>query len=603
VAFPDGFIDEVRRTADIVRLVSDHVGLKKMGQSWKGLCPFHDEKTPSFNVRQEPPLFHCFGCGEGGDVFKFVMLRERASFPEAVETVARRFGIPVPENRYEPGPDRKEKDELFAVMEAAAEHFTKVLWTSPGTKAREYLLGRGFKKETLERVRAGAAPDSWSDLLDGLRRRFPVAAILKAGLVLEKQGGGGHYDRFRNRAVFPIANEAGKVVAFGARSLDGSEPKYLNSPETPIYQKSRTLYGLSWAKEASRKEGRLVLMEGYLDVARALEGGTAEAVATCGTALTPAHARLIRRFTEKVVVNFDQDEAGQKAALKSLDLLASEGLDVSVVTLPAGHDPDSFVKAEGGKAYRERLEAALPWMEWLIRKAAAENDTKTPGGKAAYFEAILPSLSKVDSAVERSAWLTVVVEKGRLDGAAALSELKRALATGRAPLAAPVAPPVVRAKTLQPAEKYLLTLLLQEAAGVEEAMAELSDTHLEALASADVLRAAKTIQRRGQKITASALAAEVEEESARRLITEMAVSPAPTGNASPLACAREIQCWPLEARLEEIQKALRSSTGDELVLRQEQVQLRRQINDLSRPVAGAVNASAPDAPAAESRIV
>ncbi len=603
MAFPEGFIDEVRRTADIVRLVSDHVGLKKMGQSWKGLCPFHDEKTPSFNVRQEPPLFHCFGCGEGGDVFKFVMLRERASFPEAVETVARRFGIPVPENRYEPGPDRKEKDELFAVMEAAADHFTKVLWTPPGTKAREYLLGRGFKKETLERVRAGAAPDSWSDLLDGLRRRFPIAAIVKAGLVLEKQGGGGHYDRFRNRAVFPIANESGKVVAFGARSLDGSEPKYLNSPETPIYQKSRTLYGLAWAKEASRKENRLVLMEGYLDVARALEGGTGEAVATCGTALTPAHARLIRRFAEKVVVNFDQDEAGQKAALKSLDLLAGEGLAVSVVTLPAGHDPDSFVKAEGGKAYRDRLEAALPWMEWLIRKAAAENDTKTPGGKAAYFEAILPSLAKVESAVERSAWLSVVVEKGRLDGAAALSELKRALATGHVPVAVPAAPPVARAKALQPAEKYLLTLLLQECPGVDEAMAELGEAHLEALASADVLRAAKALQRRGQKITASALAAEVGDESAHRLITEMAVNPAPTGNASPLACAREIQCWPLEARLEEIQKALRSSTGDELTLRQEQVQLRRQINDLSRPVAGVVNAAVPDAPAAESRIV
>jgi DNA primase len=593
MAFPDGFIDEVRRTADIVRLVSDHVGLKKMGQSWKGLCPFHDEKTPSFNVRQEPPLFHCFGCGEGGDVFKFVMLRERASFPEAVETVARRFGIPVPENRYEPGPDRKERDELFAVMEAAAEHFTKVLWTSPGTKAREYLLGRGFKKETLERIRAGAAPDSWSDLLDGLRRRFPVAAILKAGLVLEKQAGGGHYDRFRNRAVFPIANESGKVVAFGARSLDGSEPKYLNSPETPIYQKSRTLYGLSWAKEASRKESRLVLMEGYLDVARALEGGTPEAIATCGTALTPAHARLIRRFAERVVVNFDQDEAGQKAAQKSLDLLASEGLTVSVVTLPGGHDPDSFVKAEGGRAYRERLDAALPWIEWLIRKAAAEHDTKTPLGKAGYFQAVLPSLARLESAVERSAWLQVVVEKGRLDGSAALGELKRALATGTAPvaLAAPAAPALRRPPTLQPAEKWLISLLLQEASGVDEALGELSEAQIEGLASAEVLKAAKALYRRGLKVTAAGLAAEVQDETARRLVTEMAVSPGPTGNATALDCAREIQCWPLEARLEDIQQALRSATGDELALRQEQVQLRRRINELCRPAAPVAGAS------------
>jgi DNA primase len=581
VAFPDGFIDEVRRTADIVRLVADHVGLKKMGNSWKGLCPFHDEKTPSFNVRSEPPLFHCFGCGEGGDVFKFVMLRERASFPEAVETVARRFGIPVPENRYEPGPDRKEKDELFAVMEAAAEHFTRVFWTGPGTRAREYLLGRGFKKETLERIRAGAAPDSWSDLLDALRRRFPIAAILKAGLVLEKQNGGGHYDRFRNRAIFPIANESGKVVAFGARCLDGSEPKYLNSPETPIYQKSRTLYGLSWAKEASRKENRLVLMEGYLDVARALEGGVGEAVATCGTALTPAHARLIRRFAEKVVVNFDQDEAGQKAALKSLDLLSSEGLAVSVVTLPAGHDPDSFVKAEGGKAYRERLDAALPWMEWLIRKAAAEHDTKTPLGKGAYFQAILPSLARLESAVERSAWLQLVVEKGRLDGAAALVELKRALATGAVPSTqAPVAPLPRRA--LQPAERWLISLLIQETPGAEEALGELAENEIEGLASAEVLKAARALHRRGQRVSAAELAAGVEDEATRRIVTEMAVAGAPTGNATPLACVREIQCWPLEARLDEIQKALRSSEGDELVLRQEQIQIRRKINELNR---------------------
>jgi DNA primase len=586
MAFPEGFIDEVRRTSDIVRLVSDHVGLKKMGNSWKGLCPFHDEKTPSFNVRSEPPLFHCFGCGEGGDVFKFVMLRERASFPEAVETVARRFGIAVPENRYEPGPDRKERDELLAVTEAAADHFTKNLWSGPGTKAREYLLGRGFKKETLELIRAGAASDSWSELLEALRRKFPVAAILKAGLVLEKQGGGGHYDRFRNRAVFPISNESGKVVAFGARSLDDSEPKYLNSPETPVYQKSRTLYGLSWAKEASRKQGRLVLVEGYLDVARALEGGSPEAVATCGTALTASHARLLRRFAEKVLVNFDQDEAGQKAARKSLDILAGEGLSVHVVTLPQGHDPDSFVKAEGGNAYRERLDAALPWLEWLIKKAAAENDTKTPAGKAAYFEAILPSLANVASAVERSAWLSVIVERGRLDGTAALSELKRALATGatRVPQT-PVASPPARRAGLQPAEKWLISLLLQEAPGVDEALGELADAHLGGLASADVLRAAKAIYLRGQKVTAAGLASEVEDESARRLVTEMAMNPAPTGDATALACVREIQCWPLEARLEEIQNALRGASGDETTLRQEQVDLRRQINSLSRAAA------------------
>ena len=209
MAFPEGFVEEVRRAADIVKVISDQMPLKKMGTSWKGLCPFHEEKTPSFNVRQEPAVFHCFGCGEGGDVFKFLMLREKVSFPEALETLARQFGVPVPEGRFEPGPDRKERDALLALMEAAAAHFTRTLQTAPGKAAREYLLGRGFKSETLERIRAGAARDSWDDLLGALRGRYSATALQKAGLVLARKSGEGHYDRFRNRAIFPILNEGG----------------------------------------------------------------------------------------------------------------------------------------------------------------------------------------------------------------------------------------------------------------------------------------------------------------------------------------------------------------------------------------------------------
>src|SRR5438093_9001553 len=440
MAFPDSFVEEVRRTADIVRYISEHVSLRKMGTSWKGLCPFHQEKTPSFNVRQDPPVFHCFGCGEGGDVFKFVMLHERVPFPEAIEVVARRFGIPIPENRFDAGPDRKERDQLLVLIEAAAEHFTRNFWGGPGTRAREYLIGRGFQKETLEKIRAGAAPDSWTDLGDALRRHFEPAGLIKAGLVVEGQPGKRPYDRFRNRVIFPILNDASKVVAFGARSLDGSEPKYLNSPESPVYQKSRTLYGLAWAKDGIRTAGRVVLMEGYLDVARAVEAGVTEAVATCGTALTSGHARLLRRFTERAVVNFDQDEAGQKAARKSLDILVEEGLKAHVVELPEGHDPDTFLKAFGADAYRRALEEAPPYMEWLIRRSAAENDTRTPAGKAAYLNALLPSLRRIESAVERAAWLPAVIERGGLDAQAAQEELRRALGSRSQPVAGAVAP-------------------------------------------------------------------------------------------------------------------------------------------------------------------
>jgi DNA primase len=580
MAFPESFVEEVRRAADIVRVISDHVALKKMGTSWKGLCPFHQEKTPSFNVRAEPPVFHCFGCGVGGDVFKFLMLHERLSFPEAVESLARRHGVPVPENRFEAGPDRKEREEMLALMEAAAQHYTHTLWTGPGSKAREYLLGRGFEKETLEGIRAGAARDAWDDLLGALRGKFAPTALQAAGLALPRSDKSGYYDRFRNRAVFPILSESGKVVAFGARSLDGSEPKYLNSPETSVYQKSRTLYGLSWAKEAIRREGRVVLMEGYLDVARARESGVEEVVATCGTALTGGQARLLHRFSDRVVVNFDQDEAGQKAALKGFDALLEESLRVQVVELPEGHDPDTYLKAEGAPAYRERLAEAPDAVEWLVRRALAEHDTRTPAGKAAYLNAILPTLARLESAVERAAWLPRIAEAGGLDEAATRDELRRALSGRAAVPVREVARPAVRA-SLVPAEKLLLALLVRGADGIDLALGAITETDIAGLQSAEVLRAAKTLYLRGEKLTAAALEAALASEEARRMLTAIAVEGGPTDGVTPLDCVRELKSLPLKARMAEIQKTLKSASGPSLDdLLREKNQIKRQIASL-----------------------
>jgi DNA primase len=584
--FPDSFVEEVRRTADIVRFVSEHVQLKKMGTSWKGLCPFHQEKTPSFNVNNERGAFHCFGCGAGGDVFKFAMLHDKVSFPEAIEIVARRFGIPVPENRYEQGPDRKERDEMLSLLDAAAEHFTRNLWSAPGTRAREYLLGRGFKKETLERIQAGAAADSWGDLFEVLKRRFPVGALMTAGLVREGQKTNKPYDWFRNRAVFPILSDTGRIVGFGARSLDGSEPKYLNSPESPIYQKSKTLYGLSWAKEAIRRVGRVVLMEGYLDVARALENGVDEVVATCGTALTPAHARLIRRFTEKVIVNFDQDEAGQNAARKSLDLLLEEGLKVHVVELPAGDDPDTFLKAHGGEAYRARLDEAPPAMEWLIRRAAAENDTKSPAGKGAYLNALLPVLAKIDNAVERMAWLPAIVERGGLDEGATREELRRAMAAratavrARAESQEALVTPPTTERRLLPAEKLLLTLIVEGSENLSAALLELQEADLEPLRSADILRAARAVAAEGRTVTRAAIEDALSDDH-RRLLNEISVGLVPADGVAPEECVRELRCGPLKARMAEIQKDLAQATGaDQEALLSEKLMLKRQMTSL-----------------------
>jgi DNA primase len=584
VAFPDSFVEEVRRTADIVRYISDHVSLRRTGASWKGLCPFHQEKTPSFNVRSEPPLFHCFGCGEGGDVFKFAMLHERVGFPEAVEMIARRFGVAVPENRFDGGPDRKAREEMLALLEAATQHFSHNLWTAPGTRAREYLLGRGFKKETLERIRAGAAPDSWDDLLGSLRQKFAPGVLLSAGLVLERQDKSGHYDRFRNRAIFPILNEGGKVVAFGARALDGSEPKYLNSPETPVYQKGRTLYGLSWAKDAVRREGRIVLVEGYLDVARAIESGVAEVAATCGTALTTAHARLLRRFTESVVMNFDQDEAGQKASQRSAEALLEEALQVRVVELPAGEDPDSYLKSAGPEAYRQCLAGAPVYMQWLVRRAAGEHEVGNPQGKAAYLKALLPALLRIESAVERAAWLPLIVASGGLDERATEQELRRAIGAkrmgGSTPArAVPEAPAQARVGLL-PAEKWLLALMLEGREGVDDALDTLQDADLKGLRSEEVLRAAQGLRAGGRAVRAEALSEAVGEES-RRMLREIAVDGPPTTGLTPADCVRELRCRPLEARMAEIQRDLGRASGAAVeALLAEKLQLKRQMAGL-----------------------
>lgn len=584
MALPDSFKEDVRRAADLVAYISDYVRLRKVGASWKGLCPFHQEKTPSFNVRGD--YFHCFGCGEGGDVFKFAMAYEKLSFPEAVEAVAKRFGVAVPQVRFDPLSDareRKERDEILAVMEAASEHFTKTLWSAPGSRAREYLLKRGFKKETLQKIGAGAARDSWDDLIQALGGRFSPKALLAAGLVVGKQDGQGHYDRFRNRAVFPILNEGGRVVAFGARSLDGSEPKYLNSPETLVYQKSRVLYGLSWARDHIRSRDQIVLMEGYLDVARALEHGIGEAVATCGTALTPQHARFIHRFASRVVLNFDQDPAGQKAARRSIETLLDAGVSAHVVELPAGHDPDSYIEAEGADAYRKRLDEAPPAMEWLIRRGLEENDARTPAGKAAFVGGILPALARVDNAVERSAWVAQIASRGGLDSAATEQELRRMASSiaSRAPEREERAEPLAPKVTPSRPELWLLALILQGVEGSVEALTHLGDAEIAALPTAEALRAVRALAASDAPLTVDAILGRISSPGVQRLVRETAVDPPRTGDATAEGCVRELLDRTLKSRMSEIQKRLPGASGEALDrLLREKTEIMQQIAKL-----------------------
>ena len=395
---PEDTIQTVRDRVDIVDLVGRHVSLKKAGRTHKGLCPFHEEKTPSFIVSPDRGTYHCFGCGEHGNAFGFLMRQEGLTFPEAVRSLAGELGIEVPESG---GADRGEIEQVVRANEVAQAYFRSALNTEEGAVARTYLVGRGLHKDDADRYAIGFAPDRWDGLTGRLRHeKVPAESGEKAG-VLRRRDSGGHYDLLRGRLVFPIQDARGRTVAFGGRALGAEqEPKYLNSPESPIFRKREAFYGFPQALEAIRRADRSVVVEGYFDRIALDRAGIGEAVATCGTALTEEHARNLRRRSRNVVLLFDGDEAGQKAILRSLEVLLPQGLRVRAATLPGGHDPDDYLKAEGPEALRALIDGAPPAIELAIRRAV-DRGIATPWERADAVGAVAPLLARIQDPVER----------------------------------------------------------------------------------------------------------------------------------------------------------------------------------------------------------
>jgi DNA primase len=576
-------MDELKSRADIVSVVSEHVVLKKVGRSHKGLCPFHKERSPSFTVRADPPVFHCFGCGAGGDVVEFVKLKEGLSFKDAIESLARRFGVSIPDSREE-SPEDRLRVEIEPVLEAAAAQFEQWFWADAGRRAREYLQGRKFSDKTLRFIRAGATRDAWEDLTRVLKVQFRDELIEMAGLAVRGQRG--LYDRFRNRAMFPILSDRGRVVAFGARALDpADEPKYLNSPEGPAYQKSRTLYGLSWAKEEIRKTGRAIVMEGYLDVARSLEAGVASAVAPCGTALTSQQARLLKRLAPRAVLCFDGDEAGVKATRRSIEIFLDEKMDVRVVGLESGHDPDTFVRERGREPFLAKIEAAEPAIEWLARLAARENDIESPAGKAAYMNALLPALGRIESGVERAAWIPRIAQIGRIDPIAASEELARSMGSRQAvrpqaftPALRPPAP--ASKQELTRSEVWLVALALKSLPDVADAFAELEGLDLSSLRAGSILTTLLRIGEAGGEASLGILQDALPDEEDRRVLREIAVQDLEVDAASAKPCAMSLRKLLLERRLAEIQKSLVKGGHDVDTLLEEKTRISREIEAL-----------------------
>ena len=418
--FPQQFIDDLRLQANIVQVVQEYVPLKRVGNTYKGLCPFHSEKTPSFHVNPEKGFFHCFGCGVGGDVFKFLEMHEKLAFPDAVRTLAQKFGLSLPE-RSEGNDDDARRDSalreaLLKAHEVAASYFREQLASPAGARARQQLAERDVAPATVEALGLGFAPPA----REGLKARlldhgFAQGLLLESGLIVQRDNGD-VVDRFRNRLMVPICRDMGSVIAFGGRAMDADQvPKYLNSPETPIYSKSRTLYGLNLTKGQIRKVGFAVLVEGYFDFAQLFQSQAVPVVASCGTALTPQQAQLLRRYSSKVVLSFDPDAAGQSAAARSCEMLVSEGFDVNVVVLDKGEDPDTFIRRHGAERYRERLRGSRPYLEYLLDQAATGLDLSHDDSRRQFLGRMLTVAARLPDAAARDQFADRIDKRG-LDG-------------------------------------------------------------------------------------------------------------------------------------------------------------------------------------------
>jgi DNA primase len=362
-------VARVREAADLLDIVGDHVRLKKRGRGWEGLCPFHEEKTPSFSVDPDKGLYYCFGCHQGGDVFKFVMQVEHLNFPEAVERLARRYGVKLPPRSPETKKRREAGERQRALLEEAQRFFVGCLADAEGAEARSELDRRGFAKDTWQEFGFGFAPDDWRRLLDHLRRRHPEGVLVDSGLAVRPESGTSPYDRFRNRLTFPIRSGDGALIAFGGRQLGDGEPKYLNSPESAIFRKRSTLFCLDRARRSVADSGRVLVVEGYFDCLSLQRVGVENAVATLGTALTADHARLLKRRLGPnglALLCYDADTAGRRAAASGSGVLLEAGVDVAVVVLPPGMDPDDVVRERGEEAIHELVSRPTPLLDFLL---------------------------------------------------------------------------------------------------------------------------------------------------------------------------------------------------------------------------------------------
>jgi len=552
------FADRVKQQADIVRVVGEYVRLKKSGQNFTGLCPFHSEKTPSFAVHPVKQIYHCFGCGAGGDVFKFVMEMDKITFPEAVRAVAEKCGIAIPRARERTPEERRENQQRTSLVElhreAAAFFVQQLNTTQEGRAAKAYLLDRGLDSEAMARFGIGFAPSGGEALLHAFKQRYPEKVLEASGLFSRDQNGK-LFDRFRRRVMFPIANDSGKIVAFGGRALGDDLPKYLNSPETPIYTKSNILYHLDRAKEALRQRDFAVLVEGYMDAIAVARAGISNVVASCGTSLTEPQVKLLNRFTRRIIVNYDPDTAGQAATERSLAILLERGAEVRVLALPGGKDPDSFIRSEGAAAYTKLLNEAPPYVDYLISRAR-KMDMSTAEGKLRAVNFLMPYVQRIPDRILRSEWATRIAQQLRIEEPVLRESMRKAASERRSEVKAR---PELVGRVGKPAERRLVQMLIEAEEFRSQLAQEIRTGELhKGLESERILAALVEACATGIRPDAAELALALEDRD-RRLLFEIAFeSAAPPTWEEAESCLAVLRRRRAEEELSAVQKQIES---------------------------------------------
>ncbi|HEX8847681.1 MAG TPA: DNA primase [Pyrinomonadaceae bacterium] len=577
--FPQTFIDDLRRQADIVRVIQDYVSLKKKGANWMACCPFHQEKTPSFSVNPSKDIFYCFGCSKGGSVFNFVMEIERVSFPEAIRIVAEKTNVPLPamveDKKFEAR--RKEADEVIELNSWALEWWEKQLeQNNPEARAAlDYLAGRRIENETRKAFRLGYAPDSWDALSAHLKERGATTAqIERSGLVVKKDAGG-FYDRFRGRLIFPVMDAQGRAVAFGGRTLEpGGEPKYLNSPETAAYTKGRHLFGLNVTRDEVRRRKFVILVEGYLDLIIPFQFGVRNMAASLGTALTPEQAKLLGRFARKVVVNYDGDSAGVKAAKRAIETLLAEDFEIKVLVLPDGADPDEFIRTHGVEAYHERRGRALPHIQFVLDQAVRDRNLMRPADKAAAVEEALPFIRAVRNPIQKREYFDMTMDALRIEEPALRRDLWQAV-RANATAGQDVRQRIVRAAGAQPtlAEQRLLELLVHDPELRRTILPRIEAADYEELPTASIFRALVEIEEEGAPVDFSTLGAKTEADPLAADLVPLLLMSEPQRDegeavddtlASAESCLDALRLMQVDRRINEISVELAAAerTGD-----------------------------------------